>query len=353
MRKKMLLTLAILALSFIGAYWLGARTKGSQQPTLQVIEGLAVDIADLKAGEVWEEKQYIHRLPIRNTTNMDIEILSFIKSCSCTEVEPRTLIIPAGQTATVNLIIDLTHRTMAELDLAARPFAIEVKPYLKSGWPRSRGWVVEGTVKSRVTLDTKAVHFGERPVYGQPPVKMKLLATVHVPVEKLEATLDKQVVSAEINRRTEDPSKYEVVLTTVPSLPPGEFEANLQLDVVTPAGERLYGATLPVAGKVQPEVRLLPAKVLLGSKPVGETAEAVVTLQTPADADVKVDHVEIDSDSLQVEPVTVEGMPTGRAYAVRQKVDKPGDQTATVRFVVRKWDKSLETLSVDVFYHGQ
>jgi hypothetical protein len=173
MRKRMLLTIAILALSFIGAYWLGSRTKGPQQPAMQVIEGLAVNIADLKAGEVWEEKQYIHRLPIHNTTNTDIEILSFIKSCSCTEVEPRSLTIPAGQTATVNLIIDLTHRTMAELDLAARPFAIEVKPYLKSVWPRTPGWSVEGTVKSRVTLDTKAVHFGERPVYGQPPVKMK------------------------------------------------------------------------------------------------------------------------------------------------------------------------------------
>jgi hypothetical protein len=360
MGKRTLLTIAFLILAFAGAYWVGAaiqRTPHQQQlpPTsLHTVEGLAVADADLKVGEVWEQKEFVCRLPIHNHTGEDIEVLDFIKSCSCTQVEPRSLTIPAGGEATVRLKIDLAQRSVAELGQAVRPFTIEVRPYLKKRKsPRDPGWVVEGTVKSRVTLDTKAVHFGERPVYGQPPVKQKVLATVHVPAEKLEATLDKKVATVEINRNTEDPSKYDVVLATEPSLLPGDFEANLLLDVVTPIGERLTGVMLPVAGKVQPEVRLLPAKLLLGSKPVGLTAEAVVTLQAPPAVNAEVDHVEVDSPGLQVEPVTVEGLPAGRTYVVRQRVLQRGDQNSTAKFVIRKWDKSLETLAVEVTYRGE
>jgi hypothetical protein len=39
---------------------------------------------------------------------------------------------------------------------------------------------------------------------------------------------------------------------------------------------------------------------------------------------------------------------TSNAYVVRQKIEKRGDQTATARFVIRKWDKSFESLALEV-----
>lgn len=78
-----------------------------------------------------------------------------------------------------------------------------------------------------------------------------------------------------------------------------------------------------------------------------------MTLQAAADAKVAVDHIEIDSPDVHVEPATVEGIAAGRAFRVRQKVTKVGEQVSEVRFSIRKPDKKLETLPVQVCCRGE
>jgi hypothetical protein len=104
---------------------------------------------------------------------------------------------------------------------------------------------------------------------------------------------------------------------------------------------------------MQPEVRLLPSQVLLEAKPVGEMAEAIVTMQAPPEAKVAIDHIEIDGPDVRFESVTVEGIPAGRAFRVRQKVTKEGEQVSIVRFIIRKPDKKLQTFPVQICCRGE
>jgi len=251
------------------------------------------------------------------------------------------------------LTLDLTHRTYSDHGQSRRPFEVMLFPVLN---PKSRprlGWKLQGTIVSRVTLDKLAVDFGERPVHGGTPVTQKVRATVHVPCQHLEVRVKPEAATVTINQQEDDKTKFEIVLAANPDLPPGKFQADVQIFTVTPNGEKALGVTLPISGIMQPEDRLLPAQLLLEAKPVGEATEAVVTLQAAADAKVTVDHIEIDSPDLHAEPVKVEGIPAGRAFRVRRKVRKEGEQISEVRFVIRKADKKLITLPVQVCCRGE
>jgi hypothetical protein len=54
-----------------------------------------------------------------------------------------------------------------------------------------------------------------------------------------------------------------------------------------------------------------------------------------------------------VEATTAEGIAAGRAFRVRQKAAREGNQTDAVRFVVRKGGGSPMTLAMEVMVHGE
>lgn len=354
MYARWLLAIVILGVSFGAAYWTGLAARNAKQPPpMEVIEGLAVAAADLDLGEVWEEKGIAWRLPIHNVNPSRIEIQDLLQTCGCTEIQPRRVSIAAGETASIDLTLDLTHRTYSEWEQARRPFEVMISPVLN---PKSRprlGWKLHGTIVSRVTLDKLAIDFGERPIHGGTPITQTVLATVHVPCERLETVVKPEVAAVTVIPQKDDKTKFEINLTVNPDLLPGKFQADVQIFTLSPNGDKALGVTLPISGIMQPEVRLLPAQLLLEAKPVGEVAEAVITLQASMDARITVDHIEIDSPDLHVEPMTVEGIPAGRAFRVRQKLTKEGEQVSEVRFVIRKPDKKLIMLPVQVCCRGE
>src|SRR5262249_23024720 len=200
----------------------------------------------------------------------------------------------------------------------------------------------------RVTLDALTVHFGETPVHNQPAVTQKVLATLQVPAEHLEVTVNPPVATIEVKRRTDPPEQVEVLIRPHPTLAPGPFKAEALLEVRTSPGERHYGAKLPVSGNMQPEVRALPARLLLGSKPVGQTAEAVVVLQAPPDAKIVIERIESDSPDLHAEPASIDGSPPNRTFRVRQQVTKEGEQSTSVRFFVSRDGQPAAALMMEV-----
>lgn len=354
MCARWLLGTVILGLSFGVAYWSGLAARNAKQsPSMEVVDGLAVATADLDLGEVWEEKGIAWRLPIHNQTTQRIEIHDIQQSCGCTDIKPRRLSIAAGETATIDLTLDLTHRTYSDSGQSRRPFSVALHPVLNPKSQPRLSWKLQGTIVSRVTLDKLAIDFGERPIHGGTPVTLKVMATVHVPCQRLEAAVKPEAAAVTVIPQQDEPTEFEIILAANPDLPPGKFQAEVQIFTVSPNGEKALGVTLPISGIMQPEVRLLPSRLLLEAKPVGQMTEAIVTLQAAPDAKVVVDHIEIDSPDLRVEPVAVEGIPAGRAFRVRQKATKEGEQISEVRFVIRKPDKKLITLPVQVCYRGE
>jgi len=354
MNARWLIAAAILGGSFGVAYWGGLYARKWRQPSDQaMVEGLMIPAANLDIGKVWEEKEFVWSLPIRNLSGDTIEIRKFISSCGCTAIKPAKLSIQPGELAIVELTIDLTQRSFAEEGLALRPFGISIHPITSRSRPGGPGWQIHGTVHSRATLDAKSVHFGEEPVRGQPALKRRVLATVHVPCQDLQATVNPLVATASVERRKDDPSRFEITIAVNPDMPPGKFQTNAQISVVTSSGERELAFRLPIAGEMQPEVRLLPARVLLPPTPVGATAEAIVTLQGSPEVKVALDHIEIGDPGLRVEPAVVEGIPSGRAYRLLQQVAKEGEQTNTVQFFYRKPGQKVIKVAVEVCFRGE
>jgi hypothetical protein len=338
----------------LGAWLRNEPVAAAAQPTEYESEGLVVSAADLDLGEVWEVTEFVQDLPIHNRSRSERKIEDFAASCLCTAVEPRVVVIPPGGTAVVHVHIDPNHRSPDEAMRAVRPFAVEITPIQNTSLPHPPGWRIHGQFKSRVTLGVLTVHFGQEVVQGEPAPTRIVAAAVHVPMQKLEARIEPAAIgTATAAPDPAQPDRMEIRITPADTLPTGPFKAALIVDVIDPSGQSLPGARLPIAGTVQPEARLLPARIILGAHAVGTTAETVVILQAPAEAPWAVDHIETDSADVSVEATTAEGIPTGRAFRVTQWATREGNQSDTVRFVVRKAGGAPLTLAMEVMCHGE
>lgn len=351
--RKLIWIGAFLLFSFAVAFFTGARRARRELPDSETIEGLSVSLANLDLGDVWEDKAVKVRVPIRNITGSPIKVRDFSTSCGCTLVEPRSLSLPPQESATLDLTLDLTHRSLAESGLIDRPFSVSIQPVVRDGNSRGPGWKLHGMVKSRVSVDTLAVNFGERPIHGGPAVSEKLVAKVHVPCQALEVSINPAIAIAKVSPVKNEQGRFEIAISPRPTLNPGDFNAEVKIEVVEPSGSRTLALTLPIAGKMQAAVRVLPARVFLPPTEVGKTAEAVLTLQQLPNSNAVVDHIETESPGLDVEPTEVPGIPAGRAYRIRQRVSREGAQTAFARFVMHQSNCERVTLTVDISFSGR
>jgi hypothetical protein len=324
-----------------------------QQPPEFGIEGLIVAAADLNLGEVWETDSFWCSLPLRNDTEAEKCITDFQTSCGCLQVEPRAVTIRPHQTTTIRLKLDLSHRTMQEINRVERPFAVEFRPLLRTTPSYGPGWRLHGTIKSRLIVDALALHFGESFIQGQTPPTRQLTASLHVQADGVVARVDPPLASVAIVRNEQEPTRLTLQVTPSDTLPVGPFKATVTLEVVDETGASGFGAILPVAGEVRPEVCPLPAQLFLGAHPVGSTAEATMILQVPQGKAWIVDHIETDSPDMHIEKIAVEGLASGRAFRVRQDVKKLGDQSSVIRFVVREGEHAPKTVTTKVFYLGE
>ena len=355
--SRWFLTAALTLAACLLAYTLGSRSSGVQGPDSggeHVIDGLSVPADALNLGDLWEEKDFICELPVRNGTSRDIRVADFAVSCGCFTIEPHSFNIGPGEIRGIRLQFDWSRRRSSELGQAERPFAYEITPLLAKGeLPRAPGWKVHGVVRSRITSAALNVHFGDAPIVGQAPVTRKVLVTAHIPVRKVIATAEPPVLAVRVDPAPGAFGRYEVTMSPLAHLPPGDFQSLVKIDIVTPHGERLRGTELPVAGSVRPEVRLLPARLLLPPQAVGTTATGVVVVQAPVGAEVAVDQIETDSPDLRVELGPDDVTSGAKTFRVSLRISQPGEQTRQARFALRKSGVEKSVLSVDVSGYGQ
>jgi hypothetical protein len=252
----------------------------------------------------------------------------------------------------VRLTLDLTQRKPWEMKLGKRPLNLEVAPVCPQR--KCKGaWVLSGTILSRVSLDRDSLDFGEAPVHNQPAVRRKVLAVTHVPHRRLGVTVKPPLATVEVAPVNGQPDHYELQIGPMPSLAPRAFQFEVIVDVVTPEGEQLPGVTLPVAGTMQPEVRALPARLMLGPRSVGQVAEAEVVLQVPAGMKWAIDHIETDSPEVTVELTKTKDDTGDQTFCVRQRVTQKGDVASQVRFYIRQGDQMPRPIVMEVSCYGE
>src|SRR5207244_9684283 len=215
------------------------------------------------------------------------------------------------------------------------------------------GWTIHGVVRSRITLDKFGVSFGEAPVRGEVPPTQTVRATVHIPFKKLQAKFDPMAISVQVLQQKDRQNEFDVVIAPNSNLPAGPFDFSLPIDLVGEDGEKIPGISRDVSGTMQNEVRLIPAKIFLGSKPIGSTAEGEIVLQPPDKVQLVVEQIETDSSDVEIEPVSIEGFPPARTYRIKQKIAKAGDQVSQVGFVIRKEGHPPMKVTMEVCYRGE
>ncbi len=380
MKARTFLILAIVVVSCGGAYWLGAssgRGDRAAGPALLVVDGLGVEETALDLGEVWVGQDFTSSFTIHNRRGGTAEVFDFRTSCGCTAVEPRSLSIPAGGTASVRLHLNVAPRLRSEVALADRPFAVSVRPVVKGaehsasqgqegcedGCPYRelarkdkpsppRSWIFRVRVKSPVTPDALCLHFGDSPVRGGPPVSRRVRAKLQVAEAALQVRAVPDLVTVRVPPEQGDPTRCALAIAPRTTLPQGPFACKVHLDAVLPSGERLPGPALSVWGNVQPAVRALPGLLLLGRGAVGEVFEADVILQGPQEDKWAVDHIEAESADVSVQPAHAPRLLVGRTFRVRQRITGEGPRSSTVRFFVGKAGGSLEPVAVRVHCEG-
>lgn len=148
-----------------------------------------------------------------------------------------------------------------------------------------------------------------------------------------------------------NPGDYFLFVSPNPSLPIGRFRFEVQLQAMTLDDEVHPCSAIEAAGEMQPSSRVIPRMVLLGEHTIPTKAEADVTLRLPAN-DWKIDHNETDKTEMLVTQAKTE-LKEGVRLHITQRIRQIGDGVSTIRIVVRKPDKQVEIVPVEVRYYGQ
>lgn len=324
----------------------GARPRTIPVP-VQTVRGLMIEPGHLDLGEVWETPEHVATVRIRNGGSESQSITSFVTSCDCLAVTPKSVTLVPSESAEIQVRLNLTHRQPHEIGLAKRPISVRINPVFAGDFAVTTGWELKGVARSRVSLEASQVEFGDSCHFGGPPVSRKVRATAHLPLSRLQVD-----PSFGLTARTEPEgsNRYVIVITPDNSLPIGPFKGQVQVSAVTPDGVSHPCAGIDVSGDMQPSVRVLPRFVLLGERSIGTQAEADVTLRMPGTG-WAVERVESDNPDTTVSRVGVDADEAVR-YRITQQVRAVGDHKTIVRFHVRGSGRS-EVVAVDIRCHGQ
>jgi hypothetical protein len=349
---------------FALVFWIAMKSRrmvAAPPPTL------VVDERYLSVGEVWEDPAFVWTLPIRNTTNKDVEIVGFAADCSCARIEPPSLKIPAQGTREVRLTLDLRvpHRDpdsekvhpavglRGESSNAKCPYQFTIKliPVYPNGPDPLGGWEITGQVRQVGTLVPNEVHFDDTLARGTSNVKKKVAFLSKVPVRQVVATCDPAVAKLEVKRETGNAEKYDIIVIPKTDRKIGAFKAEGKVQLTLTTGEQLPPLLLPISGVLLEDIQARPASLLLGVVTVGTTVDESFLIFSDSDSPFELEQVDVPTGSkVQVVRQVSEGV---KQLKLTQEITHRGDQRISLRFRARHQKNELATeILVPVVYYG-
>jgi hypothetical protein len=285
----------------------------------------------LDFGEVWDRSDFSSTLSITNRWQEDIEIKRFNVTCTCTRIEPSTLVIRAGQTRDVRL--DLNLRTNLKPGLPVQDFEAQISPEFSVGKPISESiwWTIRGRVRSAMQFDPSFVDFGRVSELAQPKMSGRTTIKALTSIQKLTATSTSPNYSVEVKKRTLDGSDlFDLIVTPQKPLSKGAILFSVDIVPELADGSCLPVRQLQVAGKIVGDVESSPQAVINGACLVGTTLEHSIVLRSLTGGPFDVTEVRCEGEGLSIERVGNEP-----SFRITQRINARGDQLGKVILGVR------------------
>lgn len=332
------LLVSAVILSCIGGaslWFIGQRHRtGTGQHTL-IVNDAALDF-----GEVWCQRRFPRTLPLYNAGPQSLTITGLEASCACTSADSLPVTVRPGETAALQLQLDLRPKRAATFSGGIQDFTVPIVPIIKESLPRRIVWPLQGRVRQYpVTLVPGTLDFGDSLVRGTPFSSAHVEVKCSQGISSLTAECDESLAAVEVLAAQADASGYRIRVTPSKDLPPGlhRFEVLVRPVLRQDAIDtRLPPWPLLVSADVQSDVYASPSSLSLGALPLGTTVRESVYLVSRSKRQFAVLEVKCGREGgLEVRHAGECG--EGRKlFAITQRAAEPKDHLGTVGFVVRE-----------------
>lgn len=290
-------------------------------------------------------------IPVRNISTSPQVIKGFDRSCDCVAVEPRSLTLAPGASATIQLVIDLTQSRDRGQGKVARPYSAEIRPILDGAGAAGPVWRITGVVRNGFELSRTFIYLGEVTSSDIPRTSHQIIARGQVPLKRLTARCDPKLATVEVTPPpTGEGETYLIDITLHEPEKPGRFRVPIDIDGETEGG-RLCRARAVVEGVADDnDIAHEPASLVLGVVTNGRPVSGDVVLRSRSNRDFVVRGIECDSDELTV----IHGIALGEGshFPATYKGETTGPVERRIRFRIEMDDGTEIQEVVALTCHG-
>ena len=246
------------------------------RPSKQLSQRVSITSAYEDLGFVYSGDRRNVTLRVSNPTEKPIEISRFIATCTCTRVEPNSMILSPSETKEVLLTIAFPKDDSPKFSAAVQPVcnSVQLQPFLLIAKKRSAPIEVTPPViqiREPLTVDECIL-----------PIE----ASIHLisDVKKITPEIDEAIGDVEVVRGFEKHGKDKatVRLSLKPISRRGPFSCGIRLNVECENAPD-YSTVIAVEAKVTDGVEVFPESLNLGAMDVGAMQDTVVTFSPNAD----------------------------------------------------------------------
>lgn len=316
---------------------------------------LLADERTLDFGQVWEQSNFQWQVKLHNPNSHSIEVEELHTACSCVQASPQSFVVHPGETASVDLTLDLrTDSVRSSPEVGGREFydfsAVVMPKFANEETKQADVWRVTGKVRRPFAGIPRSLNFGTVSfgTADQPTARIQFECANGVSI--VDATCDENYGTANVISGHGGQTTVEVLLAHRKL---GRFNFPLRLSGVTTDGISLPGFDVSVMGRVTGDVELSPPELALGLLHPGQTINDTVLIRSRSGQTLTIDSASCADNLISCSPVSNLSHRQGdrQAYVIKVNPDrKPGNHSSTVEFRVRSGDREPSTVSFHLSY---
>ncbi|MFO0896793.1 MAG: DUF1573 domain-containing protein [Pirellulales bacterium] len=293
---------------------------------------LQINPALLSLGEVAARKDHVVEIPVVNRGDEEVAVASVSTSCVCTRVEPASFRVPAGESVTLRVHLDLSPKSSQDLAKATRDVAHELKFELAGENSPGPSWVLQGRVINPYEVSPGFAQFAEQLVEGRAFEACELTVKGRAKLHSLEARCDARW--AAVQALPQSDGSYRLRIQPNSALPVGEHQFEVDLVGSDASGQLLAEQPVPVLAHVVSDVMAFPRALSYGLVALEEDAEGEIVFSSRSGLALELVDVQVPA-GLEVGHLRAESRVGALAVRLAARPSKAGLQSGLVTFVLQ------------------